>query len=205
MTCSENQEVTVPALVLINTLRLRNYHGYDDIASFLHAIRRDTIMDLLDTCSGYSAETLEIVALGALHGLRCGDRLNPESFMEYMVSAAPILRPFLTHQKHRFHESTHRDRQIGEWSLVAYDQYRDIFPYPSKELARGHALLVYITGSSAPRNRAFSDRELMVWIGENADALVEHYDTLEEHKVYDREFLQGLLKSSSVPLVNGML
>lgn len=194
---------TLPALDFVRMIGLDRMKKSKDVIWLVHSLNDDSLLRSIEVCSGYSADVRRVVAQSIARGSNADDF---EQLVNYHVEAAPALAPFMNHPKHRFNDQRHADYQIGEWAESTYRHFNEETPYPHhRNLIRGHALIFYITGPSAPRNAACRNRELLEWIGRNAIELGEQYDTLEERKIWDKEFLQQLLNAPAKSLQEGIL
>jgi hypothetical protein len=192
-----------PALDFVRLIGLDRMKNSNDVIWMVHSLNDDSLLRFTEVCSGYDEDVRRVVAQAIARNTDADDF---EQLVNYHVEAAPALAPFMNHPKHRFTDQRHADFQIGEWAEIAYRHFNEDTPYPHhRSLIRGHALICYITGPSAPRDAACSNRELLEWIGSHAIELGEQYDTLEERKIWDKEFLEQLLNAPAKSLQEGLL
>jgi hypothetical protein len=197
----------LPALDFLRATGIKRSSIAKDAVWLVNSLSDSLLRHLTEVCSGYSDEDKYVVAHSIRFALSVSDENDDDfgDFFTYLVEAAPALAPFFNDPKHRFHTQEHKDAQIGEWAMNSYYGFCKT-PYTfHRDYIRGYALIFFITGPSAPRNAATSDAELLRWIGSNAVELGEHYPFLEEHKTWNRDFLEQLLDGSSKPLTAGLL
>lgn len=178
-----------------------------DAVWLINSLNDSLLRHLTEVCSGYSDDDRYVVAQSIREALSVSQKDDDDlgDIFTYLVKAAPALAPFFNDPKHRFHTQQQKDKQMGEWAMHSYFGFCDT-PYTfHRDHVRGYALIFFITGPSAPRDAACNNKELLRWIGAHAVELGEHYAFLEEHKTWDRDFLEQLLGSSSKPLATGIL
>lgn len=196
-------EGTPPALDFVRMIGLPRMKDSKDAVWLVNSLNDDTLQKFVEVCSGYTPEVRMVVAQSIARGTTVDDL---EQLIHHHVEAAPALAPFYNHPKHKFNNQRHCDLQVGEWSEIVYRHFTEQTPYPyQRSLIRGHALVFFVTGSSAPRIAAYRNKELLQWIGEHALELGEHFDTLEERKIWDRDFLEEILNGPSKALHSGLL
>lgn len=195
-----------PAVEFVRLIGLSHSASAKDALYLINSLDDSLVRQFSETCADYSSEVRNVVAQSIVRQIASvDDHENLDQLINYYVEAAPALAPFYLQPKHRFNDQRHADKQIGEWSEVAYREFCET-PYSHRrEYIRGHALILFVTGPSAPRREAYRDEELLRWIGANAVALGEHYEFLEEHKTWHRDFLEKLMTGEPKPLLGGML
>jgi hypothetical protein len=196
-----------PALDFLRATGIKRSDIAKDAAWLINSVNDSIIRHLTEVCSEYSDTDKHVVAQSIRFALSVSDHDDDDfgDFFTYLVEAAPALAPFFNDPKHRFHTQQHKDAQIGEWAMNSYYGFCKT-PYTfRRDYIRGYALIFFITGPSAPRNAACGNAELLAWIGAHAVELGAHFPFLEEHKTWDRDFLEQLLDNSSKPLAAGIL
>ena len=199
---------TLPALEFCQLIGMEKTKGYTDAIWTIHAMSDSDVRELINTCSEYDADTLNVVAQSIKYrSMRMDDNDDDDRYIRFFVEAAPAVLPFYMHPKHRFNDHHHRDVQIGEWSMNMYRTFCEETRFGHhREFIRGYALSAFITGPSAPRKAMYRDKALFSWIGQNAIELRKHFDLLEERKVWDRSFLEMLISGDSASaLESGVL
>lgn len=197
----------LPALDFLRVMGLKRSDIAKDAVWLINSLSDSLLRQLTQVCSEYSDEDKYVVAQSIIFALSVSDHDDEDfsDYFTYLVEAAPSLAPFFNDPKHRFNTQQQKDTQIGEWAMNSYYGFCKT-PYTfHRDYIRGYALIFFITGPSAPRDAACRNAELLKWIGANAVELGSHYAFLEEHKVWDRDFLDQLLGSSSKPLSVGIL
>jgi len=202
----KHKEKRLPSLEFIRLIGLNHMRVSKDALWIINSFNDDRLRDFIEVCSGYSSEARKIIAQSAAKQLVSVEQdKDLEQVINYFVESAPALAPFYNHSKHRFNDQAHADAQIGEWAEIAYREFSEMHYPHHREYIRGHALIFFVTGPSSSRKEAYEDRDLLRWIGANAVELAPHYDLLEEHKTWHRDFLEQLLANSSAPLSAGIL
>lgn len=196
-----------PALEFLRVIGLKRSEIGKDAVWLINSMNDDVLRKLTSVCSEYNLTDKYVVSRSILFAVLVTEQGDDdlENIFTYLVEAAPALAPFFNDPKHRFVDQSFKDAQIGEWAFNSYREFNET-PYTfHRDYVRGYALIFFTTGPAAYRDAATSNPELLSWIGSNAVELGESYGFLEEHKKWDKDFLEQLLSNPSKPLAGGIL